>query len=172
MSKYHIYTDGSARFNPGPGGWGMVVMNEDETKILYTDSNFEDNVTNNRMELKAMICALGYAESNPDDQFVIYSDSAYVVNSINSWMRGWAANGWRNSKKQIVENVDLMKAIWDYISRPFFNVEVRKCEGHKGDTGNELADAIATGDMLKFKTILEFWEVSIEGAGDNWFPID
>ena len=172
MAKYHIFTDGSSRGNPGKGGWGMVVMNEDETKILYTDSNTEDNVTNNRMELKAMICALEYAESNPNDQFVIYSDSAYVVNSINSWMRGWAANCWRNSKKQIVENVDLMKTIWDYISRPFFNVEVRKCEGHKGDTGNELADAIATGDILKFKTILEFWEVTIEGAGDSWFPID
>ena len=172
MAKYHIFTDGSSRGNPGKGGWGMVVMNEDETKIFYTDSNFEDNVTNNRMELKAMICALGYAESNPDDKFVIYSDSAYVVNSCNSWLRTWSANGWKNSKKQIVENVDLMKAIWDYISRPFFNVEVCKCKGHEGDTGNELADAIATGDMLKFKTILEFWEVTIEGAGDNWFPID
>ena len=150
----------------------MIVMNEEDTKIICIEHDTDNFTTNNRMELKAMICALGYAESNPNDQFIIYSDSAYVVNSINSWMRGWAANGWRNSKKQIVENVDLMKTIWDYISRPFFNVEVRKCEGHKGDTGNELADAIATGDMLKFKTILEFWEVTIEGAGDNWLPID
>lgn len=171
MTKYHIYTDGSSRGNPGAGGWGMIVMNEDESEILCVESGYEDYVTNNRMELKAMICTLGYAESHPDDQFVIYSDSAYVVNSCNSWMRGWVANGWRNSKKVTVENVDLMKALWGYISREFPNFEIQQCKGHNGDLGNELADALATKDLKKFENLIEFWELQLP-AGDNWFPID
>lgn len=159
MAKYHIYTDGSARFNPGLGGWGMLVMNEDDTEIIFLESSSEDNVTNNRMELKAMICALGYAESHPNDQFIIFSDSAYVVNSCNSWLRTWSANGWKNSKKQIVENVDLMQAIWSHISRDFPNFEIRKCDGHAGDLGNELADAIAQNNKQKYNTLIQFWEI-------------
>lgn len=171
MVKYHIFVDGSSRGNPGAGGWGMIVMNEEGSKILCVESDYEDYVTNNRMELKAMICALGYAESHLDDQFVIYSDSAYVVNSCNSWMRGWAANGWRNSKKVTVENVDLMKALWGYISRQFPNFEIQQCKGHNGDLGNELADALATKDLKKFENLIKFWELQLP-AGDNWFPID
>ena len=177
MTKYHIYTDGSARFNPGPGGWGMVVMNEDDTEILFIEHDSEEYVTNNRMELKAMICALNYAESHMYDQFIIYSDSAYVVNSINSWMRNWAANGWRNKKKQEVENVDLMKCIWSYISRNFPNFEVCKCKGHEGELGNELADALATNNMRKYQELAECWTNRYiiphsKEAGENWFPID
>ena len=171
MSKFHIYTDGSARFNPGPGGWGMIVMNEEGSEILCVESGYEDYVTNNRMELKAMICALCYAESHPRDTFTIISDSAYVVNSCNSWIRGWAANGWRNSKKVTVENVDLMKALWGYLSREFPNFEIKHCKGHNGDLGNELADALATKDLKKFENLIEFWELQLP-AGDNWFPID
>lgn len=198
MSKYHIYTDGSARFNPGPGGWGMVVMNEEDTEILFKESDSEDHTTNNRMELKAMICALGWAEDHPKDDIIIFSDSAYVVNSCNSWISNWAANNWKNSKKVTVENVDLMKALYTYLSRPFPNFDIRKCSGHTGDIGNELADALATGNWNKFKQLLEYWEIkelmtdtkfdmTIDEAlammqaemlisqaevGENWFPID
>ena len=72
MAKYNVYTDGSSRGNPGPGGWGMIVMNEENSEIIFLESSSEDNVTNNRMELKAMICALGHAESHPNDQFIDY----------------------------------------------------------------------------------------------------
>ena len=175
MAKYHIYTDGSSRGNPGPGGWGMVVMNEEGDQVLFMENDSEGGVTNNRMELKAMLCALGFVESHPHDQFIIYSDSAYVVNSCNSWMRSWAANGWKNSKKQIVENVDLMQAIWSYLSRDFFNAEIKKCAGHAGEVGNEIADALATGGMRKYKELIEYWGIEtpdLDQAGDNWFPID
>ena len=177
MANYHIYTDGSARFNPGPGGWGMLVMNEDDTQILFKEHDSEDNVTNNRMELKAMICAFEYAESHPNDYFIIYSDSAYVVNSINSWIPNWATNGWRNSKKQLVENIDCMQALYDFIKRDFFNAEVKKCKGHEGETGNELADALATNNMKRFRDLAAYWtdediEPDSEPAGDNWFPND
>jgi ribonuclease HI len=173
MTKYHIYTDGSSRGNPGAGGWGMIVMNEDETKILFLEHDAEGHVTNNRMELKAMLCAIGYAESHMYDQFIIHSDSSYVVNSCNTWMRNWAANGWRNSKKQEVENVDLMQALWSYMKRDFPNFEIVHCKGHQGAIGNELADAAATQNWTRFQDLVETWEIATAPAvGENWFPID
>ena len=173
MSKYHIYTDGSSRGNPGAGGWGVVVMNEEENAVVFIEHDGDSYTTNNRMELEAMLCALQYAESNPRDQFIIYCDSAYVVNSCNQWMRNWAANGWRNSKKQEVENVDLMKALWSYLSRDFFNAEIIKCAGHAGAIGNELADALATGNRKRFQVLLEEYNViELNPANDFWFPID
>ena len=159
MSKYNVYVDGSSRGNPGPGGWGMIVMNEEGSAILFSEHDTENPTTNNRMELKAMLCALGYAESHPHDSFIIYSDSSYVVNSCNSWLRTWSANGWRNSKKQEVENIDLMKALWKYVSRDFPNFEIRQCKGHNGNLGNELADAAATQNWNKFRELIEFWEI-------------
>ena len=178
MANYHIFTDGSSRGNPGAGGWGMVVLNEQETEIVFFEHDSDEYTTNNRMELKAMICAMGYAESNPHDYFIIYSDSAYVVNSYNSWMTGWAANGWRNSKKAIVENVDLMQALYEYKKKDFPNFEVKKCSGHSGDIGNELADAAATKNWKKFQELVDAWEIEMprssysETIGENWFPID
>ena len=197
MSKFHIYTDGSARFNPGPGGWGTIVLTEDEMKLVLVESDTDNPTTNNRMELKAILCALQLAADYPEHYFIIHSDSAYAVNSCTQWMSGWARNGWRNSKKQTVENVDLMKALWEYLSRPFFNAEIRKCDGHAGVTGNELADAAATGNWERFENLLEAWDISternyddmsldeaiawmkaeielgkLEKSGDNWFPID
>ena len=104
----HIYVDGSSRGNPGLGGWGVVIMNEDETKILDYYHTQENDATNNQMELKALLCALQFAEDHPKDKVIIYSDSAYAVNSYNEWLRGWACNNWRNSKGAIVENLAIM----------------------------------------------------------------
>ena len=168
MAKYHIFTDGSSRGNPGPGGWGMIVMNTEETEILVIEGDQDGYTTNNRMELKAIICALGYAESNPRDTFIIYSDSAYAVNSCNKWIAGWAINGWRNSKKQTVENVDLMQAIHKYLSREFVNFEIRQCKGHEGNLGNELADAVATGSGKKLQTLIEYWDLTIKDKESNF----
>ena len=152
-----IYVDGSSKGNPGVGGWAVVVMNEDETAISAQFFGTENNVTNNRMELKALLYALEYADENPDETFIIYSDSSYVVNSCNEWMRSWAANNWLNSKKQVVENVDYMKAIWFYLSKDFFNADIQKCKGHNGELGNELADALAQGNNKKYKELIEYW---------------
>lgn len=160
MNKIHIYTDGSSRGNPGPGGWAAIVMNDETETILEVYMAQEDYVTNNQMELKAMLCALQFAESHPDWEFIIYSDSAYVVNAYNDWIQGWARNGWKNSKKQTVENLSLMQALYTYISREFFNAEVKKCKGHEGELGNELADALATNNIKKYKDLCSFWEVT------------
>ena len=174
MAKYHIYTDGACSGNPGKGGWATIVLNEEENEIVFKEHDTDDYTTNNRMELKAMLCALQYAAENPNHQFTIYCDSAYVVNSLNSWMPNWAANGWRNSKKQIVENVELMKALWEYQSRDFPNFCVHKCDGHAGVFGNELADAAATNNWARFNSILEEWNVTelAFNYGDSWLPFD
>ena len=147
-----IYVDGSSRGNPGNGGYGFVVFDEDESpRILSAQSAQYPDVTNNRMELLGLLHALDYVEDYyPEEEVIIYSDSAYVVNSCNSWMENWARNGWLNSKKQTVENVDLMKALWEYFRRDFFHCELRKCDGHNGILGNELADYLATGKLQQF----------------------
>lgn len=166
MAKYHAYTDGSSRGNPGPGGWGLIILNEQEDKVIFTECDRENPTTNNRMELTALLTALNYAESHPNDTIIIYSDSAYAVNACNSWMANWAANGWKNSKKQTVENLDLMQAIYALLSRDFFNAEVRKCDGHSGVAGNELADALATGHG--YYDLLEHYCIEPEEPISDW----
>lgn len=160
--KYHIYIDGSSRGNPGKGGWGLVVMNEDETSIIMYMNVQDEGVTNNQMELKALLAALQFAEDNPRHSYVIYSDSAYTVNSYNEWLRGWACNNWKNSKGLIVENLAIMQALYPYRCRSFFNAYVVKCSGHSGDVGNELADALATNNKKKFNSIVEDWNLTVE----------
>lgn len=157
MARYNIYTDGSARFNPGAGGWGAVVLNEEENSIVFMEHDTEEYTTNNRMELKALICALNYAESHPQDQFIIYSDSAYAVNACRDWIFSWARNGWVNSKKKTVENLELMQGIYAHLKRPYPNFRIEKCPGHAGLVGNELADALATGSRTKFKELAEYY---------------
>lgn len=163
MTNHFIFTDGSAQGgNPGIGGWGMLVFDETEMNLLhYYHHNQIPNATNNQMELRAMIYALAYAADHPEMQYVIYSDSAYVVNACNEWMWNWAKNGWVNSKKKTVENLDLMKEIYGYLSRDFFNVVIKKCPGHSEVVGNELADALATGNMKNFLAMIEDYNINM-----------
>lgn len=151
----HIYTDGACRGNPGPGGYGVVVLDGDIVRHKFCEESEEDT-TNNREEMKAILHAFEWAASNvnPTETVIIYSDSAYCVNMINDWIWNWAKNGWKNSKKKEVENIDLVKELYEYISKDFFNCQVVKVKGHAGDAGNELADALATFDGKKyFKTL-------------------
>lgn len=164
MAKYHIYTDGSSRGNPGLGGWGVVILNEEENKIIHYKRGTQHNATNNSMELTALLYALQCAEASSTDRYIIYSDSAYAVNAFNDWIRGWAVNGWKNSKGQTVENLGLMQALHTYTCREFPNYSVIKCKGHAGEVGNELADFLATGAVTKFQEMCNFWEIQVEGC--------
>lgn len=149
--KIIAYTDGSSRGNPGLGGYGVILLRGDSMEILYAESTQCENVTNNQMELAALLRALDYIEDNyPEDKVEIYSDSAYVVKSWNEWMEGWARNGWVNTKKQQVENIGYMKALWEYRRRDFFHCSVEKCAGHRGVDGNEFADMLARGQVKRF----------------------
>ena len=107
------------------------------------------------MELKAILHVFKLAAAAPDNKYVIYSDSAYAVNIINSWIWTWSKNNWKNSKKQTVENLDLVKELYNYLNINFFNCQVLKCDAHCGNVGNELADALATNNDNKFDKIIK-----------------
>ena len=166
-----FYTDGACSGNPGPGGFGVIELKEVQirkkdnwgnwstdfyqTYIEYIYNEQCEQTTNNRMELKAILHVFKLAAADPDNKYIIYSDSAYAVNMINSWIWTWSKNNWKNSKKQIVENIDLVKELYNYLNINFFNCQVLKCDGHSGNVGNELADALATNNGNKFDKIIK-----------------
>lgn len=153
-----FFTDGSCRKNPGPGGYGIIHTITKETGIelvLGITNQTEEETTNNREEIKAILNVFEIAANDPDNEYIIYSDSAYCVNMINSWIWTWAKNNWKNSKKVIVENYDLVKELYSYLNKDFFNCQVKKCNGHAGIIENELADALATYNLSKFKKIIK-----------------
>lgn len=171
-----FYTDGACSGNPGPGGFGVVQMSEltigkrnqlgnwekaTLPSIKYAYNKLTKDTTNNREELKAIIHVFKIAAADPGNEYLVYSDSAYAVNMINNWIWGWAKNNWRNSKNKEVENIDLVKEIYKYLNIEFFNCQVKKCSGHSGELGNELADALATGDRKKMERLLEDNEILI-----------
>ena len=169
MIKHTFYVDGSSKGNPGPGGFGVIELDTclRETYNSYVESyslNYEyaeyfDYVTNNQMELKAILHVLKLAAAHPEEGYIIYSDSAYAVNSINDWIRGWAANGWVNSRKVTVENVDLMQEIYKYIDLD--NYLIRKIRGHDGELGNELADAAVTRNSRKRDELINKFHILV-----------
>ena len=153
MSQIHLYVDGACKGNPGPGGWGLVGF-RDGQYLYHKYQHIEVRTTNNREELKAMIEAFDDSINiYSNDQITIYSDSAYVVNTINNWIWSWAKNNWLNSKNRTVENVDLMKILYNYLTTNFCSFQVEKVSGHQGVIGNEFADALATGNFNKANKI-------------------
>lgn len=155
------YSDGACSGNPGPGGWSLISISNytsyDAKKtipiIMEAYCGQEENTTNNRMEMQAVLKCMKLAAADQDNNYICYSDSAYVVNMCNDWIHKWAQNGWKNSKKQTVENLDLVKEIYKYLNKIFFNFQLVKCSGHCGILGNELADALATKDKAKWNKL-------------------
>ncbi len=138
-----IYTDGSAHPNPGPGGYGVVVYENGEPAAAHSKAC--DKTTNNREELKAILYALiHYGKGNITP--TVYSDSAYAVNTLTSWMYGWQKNGWLKKDNREPENLDLIKAYYD-LTLQGYSIVLQKCNGHVGIEGNELADKLATGQI-------------------------
>ena len=151
-----IYCDGGCRpTNPGPGGYGVVVFNENDEIENYINNTYNET-TNNRMELTALLEAIKIAFFN-EGEFIIYVDSAYARNSILTWVHNWIKNGWMTSKKQPVLNQDLIVKIYDLYYGEFLNtrVKIEKVAGHSGIVGNELVDALSKNDIDKFNNIIE-----------------
>ncbi|ODN43498.1 ribonuclease HI [Piscirickettsia litoralis] len=131
-----IYTDGGCRGNPGPGGWGAVIVNnQSETEL----SGFEDHTTNNRMELTAAIKALEALPSGT--QARLTTDSNYVKQGINQWVHNWKKNGWKTSQKKDVLNKDLWQQL-DQLNENL-NIEWHWVKGHSGHPYNERCDELA-----------------------------
>ena len=154
--RIRIYTDGACSSNPGPGGWGMVI-NTDVKNIQK--SGGEVSTTNNRMELRAVIEAykeiLRRTKPENDIQFDIFSDSAYVVNTINNnWVEAWSCNGWQTVKGNDVKNRDLWEEFQNLrkeTRKRGIPVIIHKIKGHDGNTFNELADELAKAESIKLK---------------------
>lgn len=140
-----IYTDGACSGNPGPGGWGAILMAGGKSKEL---SGGEAHTTNNRMELMAVIKAL--EALNRPCHADIYSDSAYVVNAFNqNWIANWQRNNWRNSAKAEVANVDLWKMLLSLTST--HEVVFHKVKGHADNEYNNRCDQLAVMESSKFQ---------------------
>ncbi len=137
-SRVIIYTDGACSGNPGPGGWGAVLMFNGNEREL---SGYEPLSTNNKMELTATIKALNTLKRPCD--VTLYTDSVYVINGISKWMVAWKAKNWRTAAKKPVKNLELWKALDEAVQR--HNIDWQWVKGHAGNVGNERADGLATG---------------------------
>ncbi len=140
-----IFTDGASRGNPGPGGWGSVIILD---KIKSCDvvelGGREDRTTNNRMELQACIQALEYITSeNINSLVTVYSDSSYVINGITKWVHGWKNNNWQTKTKEPVMNQDLWIKLYE-LCNIVKHISWKYVGGHVGIAGNERCDVIAT----------------------------
>jgi len=149
MPQLFAYTDGACSGNPGPGGWGVLMLARDAEAVVKERelSGGEALTTNNRMELLAAISAL--EALSRDTAIVIVTDSAYVKNGVTEWIHGWKRNGWRTSGKAPVKNVDLWQRLDAAQAR--HTVEWRWIKGHAGHAENERADALARAGMAPFK---------------------
>ncbi len=141
--KVTIYSDGSARGNPGPGGYGTVVQYVD-TKGTLHEREFSagyKNTTNNRMELMGAI--VGLEALTKPCQIILISDSKYVTDAFNqNWIKGWLKNNWKNSQKKPVKNVDLWKRLLKAMEP--HQVVFQWIKGHAGHKENERCDMLAT----------------------------
>ena len=137
-----IYTDGACKGNPGPGGWGVLMIAGDNRRELCGG---ELATTNNRMELTAAIEALR-ALKRPT-RVRLFTDSKYVMQGIETWIHGWKKNGWRTSDKKPVKNMDLWQVLDALAAQQ--QVEWRWVKGHSGEPGNERADALSNDGIPK-----------------------
>ena len=155
----HIYIDGSARNNGrdnSKGGFGIVIFDNDRNLIDAYCEQF-DNVTNNQMELMAFLKTFELLNTKyKNQQVTIYSDSAYCINILTSWIYSWSKNDWKTAKGETIKNLDIILSLYKYYTIDFFinQINFTKVDGHKGIIGNELADALATANKLKFSNII------------------
>ena len=149
MPDLFAYTDGACSGNPGPGGWGVLMVAREGGKVVKerTLSGGEAHTTNNRMELMAAISALEALTKATD--LTIITDSVYVKNGITEWMVGWKRKGWRTAAGPPVKNVDLWQRL--DAAQADHKVVWRWIKGHAGHAENERADQLARAGMTPFK---------------------
>ena len=145
MQIVTIYTDGACSGNPGPGGWGSILMYKENKKEI---SGGKKETTNNVMELTAVIEGLKLLKF--PCKVKLYSDSAYVVNAFEKkWLDGWIKNGWKNSSKEPVKNKELWEELYELTK--VHQVEFIKVKGHADNEYNNRCDELARKAILNFK---------------------
>ena len=146
MKHVIIYTDGACRGNPGPGGWGVLLVYGDIRKML---KGAEEDTTNNRMELMAAIKGLqALSKRHEPCRVDLYTDSQYVRGGITSWITGWKARGWRTADRKPVKNIELWQRL--DAAKTLHQVEWHWVKGHSGHEMNERADALARKGLSTF----------------------
>ncbi len=144
MKEVVIYTDGACRGNPGPGGWGALLMHGEVRKELRGAA---EETTNNRMELTAAIEALKALKS--PCRVTLWTDSQYVRKGISEWIDNWIKRGWRTASKAPVKNADLWQDLLAAAKQ--HDIDWRWVKGHSGDAGNERVDALANQAIDEMK---------------------
>lgn len=145
MKEVTIYTDGACSGNPGPGGWGAVLMYGEHRKEI---SGGDAHTTNNRMELTGPIGALELLKQ--PCKVRLYSDSAYLVNAFNQhWIANWQRNGWQTSQKKPVENKELWQRLLELCRT--HEVEFIKVRGHADNAENNRCDELARAAIAKYR---------------------
>ena len=146
-----IYTDGGCSGNPGPGGWGYIIIDSEK---IFKNSGADKDTTNNKMELIAVIKALenykNLSSKNDDlkDREVrVFTDSAYVKNGITTWIKTWLKNGWKTADKKDVKNKELWILLKDLSDQ--INPKWEWVKGHSGDKWNEECDALVKKEIKK-----------------------
>ena len=143
MKKVTIYTDGACSGNPGPGGWGAILIYKEKKLEL---SGYEAHTTNNRMELLAPIEALSRLKEPCEVD--IFSDSAYLTNAfLQNWLGNWVRRGWIKSDKKPVENRDLWETLLKFAS--IHKISWHKVKGHADNPLNNRCDELATGEIKR-----------------------
>ena len=150
MPQLFAYTDGACSGNPGPGGWGALLVAREGDAVLKERelSGGEAETTNNRMELLAAITALETLDR--PTQLTIVTDSVYVKDGITKWIHGWKARGWKTAAKKPVKNEDLWKRLDAATAR--HDVTWEWVKGHAGHPENEKADELARAGMAPYKS--------------------
>lgn len=148
-----IYTDGAARGNPGPGGWGAIIMahvGSANERVIELGGG-EGHTTNNRMELTAAIKALEFVDAFEPDKIELYTDSEYVMKGMTEWLAGWQKRGWRTAAKKPVLNQDLWMNL--VVAANEKDIDWKYVAGHSGHAYNDRCDEIATSfaDDLNIK---------------------
>lgn len=139
-----IYTDGACSGNPGPGGWGVLIIENETPRELCGG---EADTTNNRMEMRAAIEALKAVPKGAE--LTLVTDSEYVMKGITEWLDGWKKRGWKTASKKPVKNVDLWQELDAQAQQ--HKIKWEWVRGHTGDAGNERADALANQGMADYQ---------------------
>ena len=151
-----FYVDGACSGNGtdhATGGFGVIGVNNNEVEYQY--SEYSTDTTNNREELKAILHVMKNFGMPPDEQWmydepIVYSDSAYSINTYNDWMFRWRGNEWKRANGHIPENLDLIKEYYDLYQKGY-RINLQKIKGHTGDFWNEFVDKIAKGKGIEVK---------------------
>ena len=141
--KYKIYTDGACSGNPGPGGWAVIILINNEIKEMFFGS--EKNTTNNQMELLAPIKAI--QKFKKKSEISMFTDSTYVRDGITIWIKQWEKNGWKTASKKPVKNKELWKKLKNLSSK--HSIKWIWVKGHAQDKYNNLVDELAQGAIKK-----------------------